>query len=77
MRNVALGTHVLFAVIIEFKNVFVQRDFLVFFSNDVSLQLLVLDFLFRHGTTVFEAPVSRTHVIVLVVGVRPVFQCVF
>ncbi|NBO53161.1 MAG: hypothetical protein EBU84_00895 [Actinobacteria bacterium] len=65
MWNVALGAHVFFAVIVEFKNVFVQSHFFVLFSNNVPLQMFVLDFLFRHGSSVFEAPISRTHVIVL------------
>ena len=77
VRNVALGTHVLLAIIIELKYVLVQRDFLVLFSNHMPGQPLVLHLLFRHGTPVLEAPVSRAHVVVLVVGVGPVFQRVF
>ena len=77
VRNVALGTHVLLAIIVELKYVLVQRDFLVLFSNHMPGQALVLNLLFRHGTPVLEAPVARTHVVVLVVGVGPVFQRVF
>ena len=35
MRDVSFGTHVLLAVVVELKNVFVQRDILVFFADDV------------------------------------------
>ena len=36
--------------------------------------MLVLHLLLRHGPPVFETPVSRAHVIILIVGVGPVFQ---
>ena len=77
MLNVPFGSHVLLAVIIELKNVFVTSHFLFFFSNDVPLQVLVSNFLFGHRAPVFEAPVPRTHVIVFVVGVGSVFQRIF
>ena len=74
MLNVPFGAQVFLAVVIKFKNVFIKRDFLLFFADDMPFQMLVRHFLLGHGSPVFEAPVSWAHVIIFVVGIGSVCQ---
>ena len=74
MLNVALAPHVFFAVIVKLKYVFFLRNFFVFFADHMRFQFLIFHFLLGHRSPVFETPVPRAHVIILAVGIGPVFQ---